>query len=271
MASIAHQIDRCLATQFLNKEQIDHFKQELGTNSVKRSLRPGGNPTKSLPYLISYGSRKTYFKVLKPFFSFAKQDSGEKLLSRLLTHSIILTTFDSHYKDVSVWTAYTIQAAIKHVFKGALSLGWVKGKCPIDTDLSDRINEHIRTPRFGYPPADALKILTRLSEISSPYALPAEIAYRCGLRESEIAGLRWQDFDWPRNELTLIGKGGRERTVPSPVLWGAHLKELPAGKAIFLPPKRAGVLLLEELFKALQGPSAWRNLVCIDSVRPMPD
>jgi integrase len=214
MASIAHQVHRCLEQVTLNENEIEHLKTELGGRSVKQALRPGGDPTKPLPKIIGKGTRKTYFRTGRTFFEQAKELTGEKLLGRLLTYEIILKTFDYHYTSCAPDTAYRIQAAIKKIHAGALKLGWVQGKCPIENDLREQDENHVRTHRYGYHPADAEKIVAKLSENRSPYALPAEIALRCGLRENEIAGLKGGHVDRERRLLCFKGKGGRYREVP---------------------------------------------------------
>jgi len=217
MASIAHQVHRCLEQVTLTEDKLEHLKTELGGRSIKQSLRPGGDPTKPLPEIIGKGTRKTYFRTGRTFFEQAKELTGEKQLGRLLTREIILNTFDYHYTSCAPGTAYRIQAAIKKIHSGALKLGWVQGKCPIENDLRERDENHVRKHRYGYHPADAEKIVAHLAETRSPYALPAEIAFRCGLRENEIAGLKRGHVDQKRNLLCFKGKGGRYREVPIPV------------------------------------------------------
>ncbi|MCR4819373.1 MAG: tyrosine-type recombinase/integrase [Fretibacterium sp.] len=41
-----------------------------------------------------------------------------------------------------------------------------------------------------------------------------ELLYGCGLRISELTGLRWQDVDIDERWLTILGKGNKERRVP---------------------------------------------------------
>jgi integrase/recombinase XerC len=41
-----------------------------------------------------------------------------------------------------------------------------------------------------------------------------EVLYGCGLRISELAGLRWDDVDLEERWLTVLGKGSKERRVP---------------------------------------------------------
>ncbi len=55
-----------------------------------------------------------------------------------------------------------------------------------------------------------------LKKKKSAYALPAELALRCGLREDEIAGLKGENIDVEQKLLHITGKGGRYRPVPIP-------------------------------------------------------
>ena len=225
MASIAHQVHRCLEQVTLNEDEIERLKTGIGGRSVKQALRPGGDPTKALPQIIGKSTYNTYFRTGRTFFEQAKELADEKQLGRLLTHEIILNTFDYHYTSCAPGTAYRIQAAIKKIHAGALKLGWVQGKCPIENDLRERDENHVRTHRYGYHPADAEKIVVYLAENRSPYALPAEIALRCGLRENEIAGLKGGHVDRERRLLCFKGKGGRYREVPISIMLLGRLGE----------------------------------------------
>lgn len=55
------------------------------------------------------------------------------------------------------------------------------------------------------------------SELSGVYRLVAELAYGCGLRVSEVVGLRTQDLDLEKKILIVRrGKGNKDRSVPLP-------------------------------------------------------
>ncbi len=41
-----------------------------------------------------------------------------------------------------------------------------------------------------------------------------ELFYSSGLRLSEVCALRWRDLDIPQGQVTVLGKGGKQRTVP---------------------------------------------------------
>src|SRR5271157_3863507 len=216
MPSITHQVARCLDQVTLTKEEIEVYKIEHDTVSVKKALRPGGDPTKLLPNILGIGTVKTYFRTGKVFFERAKELSGENMLGVLLTREVILATFDAHYASAALGTASKLQAAIKHIFAGALLLGWVHGKCPIENDLRELKSDHVLKHRYGYFPEDAKRIIEYLSVHSHTFCLPAEIALKCGLRENEISGLKVSDVNSQEKFLRFKGKGGKGREVPIP-------------------------------------------------------
>lgn len=74
----------------------------------------------------------------------------------------------------------------------------------------------VRSSRFGYRLDDADRLIRYLIEKGSPYALPAQLARYCGLREDEITGLKGEHVDKEHKLLHITGKGGRYRAVPAP-------------------------------------------------------
>jgi integrase len=112
-------------------------------------------------------------------------------------------------------------AAIYKVYLGSKELGWTKSENPITPELRAHIKTYrnnigVRSPRYGYRQEDAERIVNYLIEHNSAFALPAEIALRCGLRKSEIAGIKGEDIDKERLVIKVVGKGGRYREVPLP-------------------------------------------------------
>ena len=49
--------------------------------------------------------------------------------------------------------------------------------------------------------------------LAAVFALPAEIVLRCGLRCSEVAGMKGSDIDLANQKLHIQGKGGKFRFV----------------------------------------------------------
>ena len=220
-SSISNQVDHALAKITWDKDQIADYKNQHVVRSVKQALRPDDDPTRPLPVILGINTRRTYFQTATLFFEQAKELAGEGLLADLLDPDTIMTTFEEHYTDAAPGTVNKLLAALKKVHLGCVQLGWTKSPCPITPELrawvkSFRDDSNVRAPRFGYRPEDAVKVVTYLKEKKSTYALPAELALRCGLREDEIAGLKGEHVDREQKLIHITGKGGRYRPVPVP-------------------------------------------------------
>ncbi|MFV2085018.1 tyrosine recombinase XerC [Micromonospora sp. LOL_021] len=75
--------------------------------------------------------------------------------------------------------------------------------------------------------------------------LVLELLYATGLRVSELCGLDLADLDPGRRVLRVLGKGGRERTVPYGVPAGAAIHEwLARGRPALASPRSGEALLL---------------------------
>lgn len=221
LSSIANQINHALAKVTWDKEQIEEYKAEHDVISVKKSLRPGGDPTQPLPVILGINTRRTYFQAATLFFKRAEEITDVGLLAKLLDPDIIMTTFEEYYSESAPGTVNKLLAAIEKVYLGCEKLGWSNDPCPITPELREwvksfRDDSDVRMPRFGYRPEDAEKVVLYLKEKKSVYALPAELALRCGLREDEIAGLKGENIDVENHLLHITGKGGRYRIVPIP-------------------------------------------------------
>jgi len=221
LSSISNQVNHALAKVTWDKEQIADYQAEHSVSSVKKSLRPGGDPTQPLPVILGINTRRTYFQTATLFFKRAEDITDEGLLVTLMNPDIIMTTFEEHYADAAPGTVNKLLAALEKVHLGCTKLGWTKAPCPITPELrkwvkSFRDDSNVRSPRFGYKPEDAEKVVAFLKDKKSPFALPAELALRCGLREDEIAGLKGENIDAEQKLLHITGKGGRHRSVPIP-------------------------------------------------------
>jgi len=221
LSSISNQVNHALAKVTWDKEQIAEFQADHGVVSVKKSLRPGGDPTQPLPVILGINTRRTYFQTATLFFKRAEDITDEGLLVSLLDPDIIMTTFEEHYVDAAPGTVNKLLAALEKVHLGCVKLGWTKGKCPITSEMREwvksfRDDNDVRMPRFGYKPEDSEKVVAHLKDKNSKYALPAELALYCGLREDEIAGLKGENVDKVQQLLHITGKGGRYRSVPIP-------------------------------------------------------
>jgi len=64
---------------------------------------------------------------------------------------------------------------------------------------------------------EAVNVLFKMGESSEEPVrdtVVLEVLYGCGLRISELAGLKWNDVDLNERWLTVLGKGAKERRVP---------------------------------------------------------
>jgi integrase len=221
LSSISNQVNHALAKVTWGKEQIAKYKAECGVTSVKKSLRPDGDPTRPLPVILGINTRRTYFQTATLFFKRAEEITDEGLLVKLLNPDIIMTTFEEHYTYSATGTANKLLAALEKVHLGCTQLGWTKDPTPITPELREwlksfRDDSNVRAPRFGYRTEDSVRVVEFLKEKKSAYALPAELALSCGLREDELAGMQGQNIDVEHNLLHITGKGGRYRPVPIP-------------------------------------------------------
>lgn len=99
LSSISNQVNHALAKVTWDKEQIEKYRAEEGVVSVKKSLRPGGDPTQPLPVILGINTRRTYFQTATLFFKRAEEITDDGLLSSLLTPNIIMTTFEEYYTE----------------------------------------------------------------------------------------------------------------------------------------------------------------------------
>ena len=85
-----------------------------------------------------------------------------------------------------------------------------------------------------------------------------ETIYSCGLRISELCGMRVEDIDWSEQLVRVRGKGKKERQVPigGPALraireyWELLAKPPTAGEPVFLGSSKSGKPLLARRFQA---------------------
>ena len=231
-ASLANQLAHILNALFWDTEDIEAYKAEHQVVSVKRDLRPDGDPTRPLPVILSHRTRAGYFQTAETFFTRAKELTGKRKLADLLDPETVRRTLDTFYHDLQPSTLRTVLAAIGKVHQGCVQVDWTDAPSPITNELRNHVKTYrddgdVRQPRFGYIPEDAERIVEYLKVYGSKFALPAEIALRCGLRISEIAGLKGKQVDLQKMVLHVVGKGGKERDV-----------ELPAGLAEQINPSK---------------------------------
>jgi integrase len=240
-ASLTNQLAYVLNALFWDTEHIQAYKAEHGVVSVKRDLRPGSDPTRPLPAILSYRTRAGYFQTAKTFFERAKKLTGNRRLADLLDSDTVRRTLDTYYHDLQPSTLRTALAAVGKVHQGCVRVGWTEAPSPITEELREHVKAYrddgnVRQPRFGYIPEDAEGILSYLKEHGSKYALPAEIALHCGLRLSEIAGLQGKQVDLENRMLHVVGKGGKKRDVD---LSAGLAEQLNPSKQYLFDPSRS--------------------------------
>ena len=182
-----------------------------------------------------------YLETCTKFFERARDLTGKKLLKDLFTAEIILETLDTYYTDKAPATLRTLLSALTKLHQALRRKRWVKGWSPINGTLREHVRGYredgnVRVPRFGYLEEDAPRIIEHLKAKDSVFALPAEIALRCGLRLSEIAGMKGSDVNKETLVLRIKGKGGKVRYVELP----ADLAEqLNTSKEFLFVPKQS--------------------------------
>ncbi len=239
-ASLTNQLAFVLNALFWDTEDIEAYKTEHGVVSVKRDLRPDGDPTRPLPAILSYRTRAGYFQTARTFFERARDLTGRRRLAELLDPDTVRRTLDTYYHDLQPATLRTVMAAIGKVHQGCIQVGWTDLTSPITEELREYVKAYrddgnVRRPRFGYIPEDAERILAYLKEHGSKFSLPAEIALRCGLRISEIAGLQGKHVDLENGKLHVVGKGGKKRDVDLPAGLTEQLN--PSAQYLFDPSR----------------------------------
>ena len=236
-SSIFDQVKHSLEGMVMTKEEIDAYKAEHGVDSVKKDLRPGGKAFKRLPAIMSKRTFSGYLETGTKFFERAHELTGKRLLRDLFTDEIVIQTLDEYYQDMAPSTLNTVLSALGMIWDGCYKEGWVKGTNVVTDELRAHVKAYrddsdVRKPRFGYRPEDAERLLAHLQESGSEFALPAEIALRCGLRLSEIAGMQGEHIN-SDGTLTVKGKGGKVRKVPLPADLKAKLN--PSMQYLFTP------------------------------------
>jgi integrase len=252
-ASLANQINYVLTALFWDTETIKTYKVKHQVASVKRDLRPDGNPTRPLPVILSYLTRTTYFKITTAFFQRAKALTGKRLLVDLLDPDIVRYTLDTRYRDHNSSSLRNVLSAIGKVHQGCVKVGWVEASSPITSELRAHVKNYhddgdVRQSRFGYIPEDAERIIATLKEKCSGFALAAQIVLRCGLRISEVAGLKGENVDLENMVFRITGKGGRYREVDLPIEIARQLN--PSMQYLFNPNRSWKVSFYRAVRKA---------------------
>ena len=103
--------------------------------------------------------------------------------------------------------------------------GWLNSKGFIQKNPVSGI-DRIKTEKRIKKPFTEIELekLRSKCKIQRDRAL-IEVLYSTGIRVSELVGLNKNDIDFDTMEMTVIGKGNKERTVYLTMVAGMHLKE----------------------------------------------
>jgi integrase/recombinase XerD len=122
------------------------------------------------------------------------------------------------YRDLATSTISRKLASVKSLFTFAHKMGYVRfnvGQPIRQPTPRRRLNERL----LSHSEVHALFASAKSMEHSIRNRALLRLFYASGIRRSELAGLRWRDLDRrpdlspPRGQITVWGKGDRERTV----------------------------------------------------------
>lgn len=117
---------------------------------------------------------------------------------------------------------------------------WLMEKGIVETNLFEWLELPKQIHRL--PTVLTVHDITRLDSmmLSFEERLTLELLYACGLRVSELVGLRWDQINPRAGFLRVIGKGNKERILP---LAEATLDVLERAKMIRSPKESQGLVL----------------------------
>ncbi len=228
--SIFDQVKSALKVVVMSEAEIIAYKAEHHVDSVKKALRPHGRPNRRLSAILGLRTFSCYLETCTKFFERAHDLTGKKLLADLFTAKIVLETLDAYYVDMSPATLRTLLSALTMLHHACRRKRWVKSWCPINGTLRRHVREYcedgaVRSPRFGYLPEDAPRIIEHMKATGSEFTLPTEVMLLCGLRCAEVAGMKGSDVDKKAMQLRIKGKGGKVRFVELPADLAEQLNE----------------------------------------------
>lgn len=167
-------------------------------------------------------TRESYAADLEAYALYCEQRLGELVApsgaDTDLIRGWLSAQMDSGLKASSVARRLS---AVKSFYRYLLKRG----------DIDRHPAHHLRPPRAErplpvyVPTAEIERLLEEQEEESLPELLARTLIatlYECGLRRSELAGLKDADVDLRGQTLKVLGKGGKERIIP----FGNNLAEL---------------------------------------------
>jgi integrase/recombinase XerD len=178
-----------------NTEQlIDSF---LATLRVERNLSPHT--------IRAYGTDLEAFRAWMDRAHLKLEDIEHKTARRYLAEMN-----QTHYQRTTINRHLS---AIKTFFVWLVEIGFLKGD-PLSVVSGPKLSRHLPTTLTDQD----VERLLEVSDVSTPVGLRnqaiIELFYASGARVSEIAGLSAASIDFSQMQVTVLGKGSRERIVP---------------------------------------------------------
>ncbi len=136
----------------------------------------------------------------------------------------------------------------------------------IAADPTLKLEPPRRVPRFPRTLAEAdVEALLDAPDVDTPLGLRdramLELLYACGLRVSELVGVKVFEVDLRAGVVRILGKGSKERLVPLGEEAVAWLKRyLAEARARLLKRKSAQALFVTERGAGMTRQAFWRNL-----------
>jgi len=94
---------------------------------------------------------------------------------------------------------------------GDMELHAIRRKLPATLSVNE-MNRLLNTVHQAVPALSGVP--TEQSFLTIRDRAMLEVLYSAALRVSELCGLNWADVDWNKREVTVLGKGNRERICP---------------------------------------------------------
>ncbi len=159
---------------------------------------------------------RAYTKDLEQFFLFVQDHYGSMDNESCIKHQHLrawLANLNSN--EQSAKTINRKISTLKSYFKYLLKQGIIQDT-PTDKIISPKVQK--RLPSFMQE-AEVENMLENKANFSTDFKgktdrLIIELLYTSGMRRSELANLRTQDFNFYNKSIKVIGKGNKERIIP---------------------------------------------------------
>ncbi|MDH4211580.1 MAG: tyrosine recombinase XerC [candidate division WOR-3 bacterium] len=146
---------------------------------------------------------RAYRKDIESFFEFLSEEDISAVDSTIISYFI---AFLMKY-GLDTTTVARKLSSLKSYFKALKRMGFVSDN-PADVIRTPKKKKHLPGFLTYEQIEEGLKI-----DDPRDYAM-MELLYSCGLRASELTGLNVDDVDLQKDEVRVMGKGGKERILP---------------------------------------------------------